>query len=411
MARTLNRLSAFKVAKAKEPGMYGDGGGLYLRVADGGSKQWIYRYVTNGRPRDMGIGPVHVLTLAEAREKAREASKLRLEGIDPIAAKHAQRAAAAVAAASAMTFRQCAEGFIKDNEASWTNYKHRLEWERSLARYAFPVLGNLPIASIDTPLVLKVLKPLWERVPETASRVRGRIENVLGWATVHHYRTADNPARWKGHLEHALPARSKVAKVKHHAALPYTQTGLFMAKVRKDSRIGARCLEFIALTVARVGEANLAEWNEIDFAERVWTVPAKRMKAGKEHRVPLSKAALAVVEDMRAIRVSDYIFPGKRTGRPVGANTALRIAKETADIDITTHGLRSTFRDWAAERTSFPNEVVEMALAHAINSAVEAAYRRGDLFEKRRRLMEAWADYCGKSIASGKVVAIRRGQS
>jgi len=384
---------------------------LYLRVADGRSKQWIFRYVVNGRLRDMGIGPCHTLDLAKAREKARQARELRLEGIDPIDHKRAQRAAAVAADARAVTFRQCVEGYIKDNQTKWTNAKHRHEWSATLSRYAYPALGNLPIASIDTPLVLKVLKPLWERVPETASRVRGRIENVLGWATVHHYRTADNPARWKGHLEHALPARSKVAKVKHHAALPYTQTGLFMAKVRKDSRIGARCLEFIALTVARVGEANLAEWNEIDFAERVWTVPAKRMKAGKEHRVPLSKAALAVVEDMRAIRVSDYIFPGKRTGRPVGANTALRIAKETADIDITTHGLRSTFRDWAAERTSFPNEVVEMALAHAVPSAVEKAYRRGDLFEKRRRLMEAWADYCGKSIASGKVVAIRRGQS
>src|SRR5215468_284540 len=239
MARTLNRLSTFQVEKKKQPGMYADGGGLYLRVAEGGSKQWIYRYTTNGHNRDMGLGSVRLLTLAEARERARAAGKLRLDGVDPIAYKHAERGAAIVAAAGAKTFKECAEGFIRDNEKKWTHPKHRRDWERTLVRFVFPTLGNLPVASIDTPLVLKVIKPLWERVPETASRVRGRIENVLGWATVHHYRTGDNPARWKGHLEHALPARSKVAKVKHHAALPYTQTGLFMAKVRKDSRIGA----------------------------------------------------------------------------------------------------------------------------------------------------------------------------
>jgi integrase len=413
MARRLNRLSVkFVESKRHEPGMYADGGGLYLRVAEGGSKQWIFRYVVNGRLRDMGIGPCHTLDLAKAREKAQQARELRLEGIDPIDHKRAQRAAAVAADARSMTFRQCVEGYIKDNETKWTNAKHRHEWSATLSRYAYPPLGNLPVGSIDTPLVLKVLKPLWERVPETASRVRGRIENVLGWATVHHYRTGDNPARWKGHLEHALPARGEVAKVKHHAALPYTQAGLFMAKVREDTRIGARCLEFIALTVARVGEANLAEWDEIDFTQRVWTVPGKRMKAGKEHRVPLSKAALAVLEEMRAIRTSDYIFSGKRTGRPVGANTVLRIAKETAGFEITTHGLRSTFRDWAAERTNFPREVAEIALAHAIPNAVEAAYRRGDLFDKRRKLMDAWAAYCAKvETDAGKVVALARART
>src|SRR5262245_33487218 len=280
MTRTLNRLSAFKVEKAKAPGMYADGGGLYLRVAEGGSKQWIYRYVTNGRPRDMGIGPVRVLTLAEARERAREASKLRLDGIDPIAAKHAQRAAAAVAAASAMTFRQCAEGFIRDNEASWSNAKHRLEWERSLAKYAFPVLGNLPVAAIDTPIVLKVVKPLWQRVPETASRVRGRIENILGWATVHRYRGGDKPARWQGHLEHALPT---VVKGDHYAALPYAEVPAFLAKLRQQTSVPAKYLEFVILTAARLGEALGATWDEVDLDNRVWTVPASRMKANKEH--------------------------------------------------------------------------------------------------------------------------------
>ena len=399
MARTLNRLSAFKVEKAKEPGMYGDGGGLYLRVAEGGSKQWIYRYVTNGRPRDMGIGPVHVLTLAEAREKAREASRLRLEGIDPIAAKHAQRAAAAVAAASAMTFRQCAEGFIKDNEASWTNAKHRLEWERSLARYVLPTLCNLPVAAIDTPLVLKVIKPLWERVPETASRVRGRIENVLGWATVHHYRGGDNPARWNGLLEHALPT---VVKGEHHAAMAYAEVPAFMAKLREQSSVPARCLELIVLTGVRLDEAREATWDEIDFDNRVWMIPAARMKkSDRDHRVPLSAAAIAVLEDMHVIRQSDYVFPGAYHGKAIGKNMPLRLLNQITGTSATVHGFRSSFRDWAAERTSFPREVAEMALAHAIPNAVEAAYRRGDLFEKRSRLVDAWADYCAKPDSKG----------
>jgi integrase len=410
MARTLNRLSAFKVEKAKRPGMHADGGGLYLRVAEGGSKQWIFRYVANGRLRDMGIGPCHTLDLAKARERARQARELRLDGIDPIAHKHAQRAAAVAEAAKAMTFKQCAEGFIRDNERKWSSVKHRDQWKKTLQDYVYPTLGNLLVASIDTPLVLKVIKPLWERVPETASRVRGRIEQVLGWATVHHYRSGDNPARWQGLLEHALPARNDVAKVKHHAALPYTEAPAFMAKLREDSSVGARCLEFIALTAARLGEGNEVTWNEIDFEARAWTIPAKRMKAKKEHRVPLSDAAMAVLEEMRTIQCSDYVFPGARDGRPIGENTVGRAGiKLVEGGGFTTHGLRSTFRDWAAECTSFPNEVVEMALAHAIPSAVEKAYRRGDLFEKRRRLMDAWADYCGRRNGSGAVVPIRKG--
>src|SRR5262245_60372694 len=337
MARTLNRLTAIKAEAAKEPGMYADGGGLYLRVADGGSKQWIYRYVTNGRPRDMGIGPVRVLTLAEARERAREASKLRLDGIDPIAAKHAQRAAAAVAAASAMTFRQCAEGFIRDNEASWSNAKHHLEWERSLAKYAFPVIGNLPVAAIDTPLVLKVIKPLWARVPKTASKVRGRIENILGWATVHHYRSGDNPARWNGLLEHALPA---VVTSEHHAAMPYAEVPAFLTKLRQQTSVPAKCLEFTILTAARLGEALGATWDEVDLDNRVWTVPASRMKAGKEHKVPLSAAAIAVLQELHAIRQSDYVFPSSHPGKATGKNGPLKLLNELTGTAVTVHGFR-----------------------------------------------------------------------
>jgi integrase len=265
----------------------------------------------------------------------------------------------------------------------------------------------LPVEAIDTPLVLKVVKPLWERIPVTAKRLLGRIENVLGWATVHHYRHGDNPARWRGHLEHALPALSKVARIEHHAALPYAQVGGFMAKLREDSSVGSWCLQFITLTAGRMGEALGAGWSELDVANRVWVVPPRRMKGGREHRVPLSEPAIAVLDAMQAIRHNDWVFPGAREGRPIGENTVGRLAKAAAGGDTTTvHGLRSTFRDWCSERTSFPREVAEMALAHAIPNAVEAAYRRGDLFDKRRKLMAAWAEFCAKPGVSGSVVPI-----
>jgi integrase len=413
MVRALHRLSNLKVEHAKQPGMYADGGGLYLRVAEGGSKQWIYRYTTNGHNRDMGLGSVRLLTLAEARERARAAGKLRLDGIDPIAYKHAERGAAIVAAAGAKTFKECAEGFIRDNEKKWTHPKHRRDWERTLVRFVFPTLGNLPVTSIDTPLVLKVIKPLWERVPETASRVRGRIEAVLGWATVHHYRTGDNPARWRQHLQHALPSRSEIAKVEHHAAMPYTQVASFMDALRKDTSIAARCLEFITLTAARLGEATGATWDEIDLGARTWTIRAERMKKGdKKHKVPLSDAVMAVLKTMREIRQSAYVFPGVKPGQPIGADALRELIKKLAGDDVTVHGLRSTFRDWAADCTSFPNELAEMALSHAIPTAVEKAYRRGSMFERRRKLMDAWAAYCATvETDAGKVVALARART
>jgi len=403
--RPLHRLTSLKVARVKRPGMYADGGSLYLRIAPGGSKQWIFRFAApDGRTRDMSLGPIGTFSLAEARERAREARQLRASGIDPLEAKRARSAALRAADAKAMTFRQCTEGFIKDNERDWTNPRHRQEWISTVTRYTYPVLGNLPVQAIDTPLVLKVLKPLWERAPVTGARVRGRIEAVLGWATVHHYRTGDNPARWRGLLEHALP---KATKVEHYAAIPFAQIGGFMATLRKDSSVASACLQFLTLTAARLGEAINATWNEIDFANRVWVVPASRMKADREHRVPLSEAAIAVLKRMAAIQLSDWVFPGTRQGHPVGQNIIWRLTKQAAGDDtITIHGLRSTFRDWAAERTNFPRDVAEMALAHAIPNAVEAAYRRGDLFEKRRKLMEAWAEFCAKPAAGGTVVSI-----
>ena len=406
MARTLNRLTAMKVERTKQPGLYADGGSLYLRVAPGGSKQFIFRYALHGRLRDMGMGPTHTLTLAEAREKARDARNLLLEGIDPVDAKHAHRAALQVDAAKRMTFAQCAEGFIRDNERKWTNARHRDEWRSTLRRYVFPTLGSLPVAAINTPLVLKVVKPLWGRVPTTAKRVLGRIENVLGWATVHHYRSGDNPAAWDGLIEHVLPTVSKAGDREHHAALPYTEAAAFMAKVRANAGVGARCLEFITLTAVRLSEAINATWDEVNLDARVWVIPASRMgKTRKEHRVPLSDAAIAALKAMQKVRMNDWVFPGNRQGRPIGENSVWRLAKDASgDETITVHGLRSTFRDWASEHTNFQAEVKEAALAHTIPNAVEAAYRRGDLFDKRRKLMEAWAEFCGRPSATGKVV-------
>ena len=409
MVRALHRLSNLRVERAKRPGMYADGGSLYLRVAEGGSKQWIFRYTVNGRNRDMGLGPVHTLTLAEARERATEARKLRLDGIDPIANKRARVAALRAADAKAKTFADCVKGFIEDNESSWTSVKHRRQWETSLIKYTYPILGSLPVAAIDTPLVLRVLKPIWDAKRETASRLRGRIENVLGWATVHHYRSGDNPARWNGLLEHALPA---VVKGDHHAALPYTQVASFMQALRKDTGIVARALEFITLTAVRLGEATGATWDEIDLEAKTWTIPASRMKADQQHRVPLSDAAISVLKTVREIRQSDYVFAGFKPGRPIGGDALRELIKKLAGADVTVHGLRSTFRDWAAEQTNVQREVAEVALAHAIPDAVEAAYRRGDLFDKRRKLMGAWAAYCAKvETDAGKVVALTRART
>jgi integrase len=278
-----------------------------------------------------------------------------------------------------------------------------------MVRYVYPALGSMPVATIDTPLVLKVVKPLWERVPTTAKRLLGRIENVLGWATVHHYRHGDNPAAWNGLIEHALPAVGRAGDGEHHKALPYADAPAFMASVRANTSIAARCLELITLTAVRLNEALNATWDEFDLDARVWTIPASRMgKTRRKHQVPLSDAALSVLKNMKKLRMNDWVFPGTRQGRPVGENSVWRLVKEVSgDETLTVHGLRSCFADWSAEKTNFQREVREAALAHTIPSAVEAAYRRGDLFEKRRKLMGSWAEYCAKPMTGGKVVAIR----
>jgi integrase len=409
MAHAVGKLTALKVARARQPGMYHDGHGLYLQVTEGGAS-WIYRYMLNGKAREMGLGPLHTITLAEARERATNARKLRLDGIDPIGRRRSERAAQRVAGATAMSFRQCGDAFIASHEAGWHSPVHRRQWINSLAQHVYPVIGHLPVRDIDTKLVMRVVEPLWRSIPETASRVRGRIESILDWAKAAGYRDGENAARWKGHLDHLLPAKNKIKKVEHHSALPYPEMGAFMAKLRHDTSIAARALELAILTATRSSETRFARWSEFDLLDKTWTVPANRMKSGREHRVPLSGRVLAILEEMEAHRHADddFVFPSSKVGRPLADTVLLRRLRRMGRGDLTVHGFRSTFRDWAAERTSFPREVAEMALAHAIPSAVEAAYRRGDLFGKRRKLMDAWASYCAQraTVEHSKVVSL-----
>jgi integrase len=399
-------LSARTVQTLRKPGMYLDGRGLYLRIGPGGNKSWIYRFALGGKTRDMGLGPYPDIPLAEARERAAAQRKLRLDGTDPIAARQAGKHQARLDAVKVMTFKACADAYIGAHQAGWKNPKHAAQWPATLGAYAYPIFGSLPVQAVDVGLVMKAIEPIWTEKPETASRVRGRIESVLDWATARGYRNGENPARWRGHLENLLPKRSKVRRVQHHAALPYAEIGGFMAELRKQEGIGARALQFAILTAGRTGEIIGARWSEISLADRLWTIPAERMKkADKEHRVPLSAPAVAILNQMAAIRSGEFVFPGAKPGRPLSNMSMLMLLRRMGRDDLTAHGFRSCFRDWAAECTNFPGEVAEMALAHAVSDKVEAAYRRGDLFQKRQALAEAWASYCA-GVPEGNVVLL-----
>jgi len=416
VARAIGRLTALKVDRLKESGMYSDGGGLYLQVTGDGEKHvcksWIFQFKVHGRERQMGLGPLHTISLAEAREKATNCRKQRLEGIDPIDARRAARDQARIESAKAITFKACAEAYIEAHKAGWRNAKHGDQWRNTLATYAYPEVGNTAVQAIDVTLVIKILEPIWQTKTETASRVRGRIESVLDWATARGYRRGENPARWRGHLENLLPKRAKVQKIRHHPALPYREIGAFMAALRAQEGIAALALEFTILTAARTSETREAEPGEFSSDVTVWTVPDGRIKGGKEHRVPLSAEARAIARKMLKSHQGKFLFPGGKRGKPLSNGGMSAVLDRMGCDHITVHGFRSTFRDWAAERTTFPNEVVEMALAHVIENKAEAAYRRGDLLERRRPLMEAWAKYCSKSasVTSDKVVAIGTGK-
>ncbi len=396
MARNINRLSPRSLSSKTERGRYADGGGLYLQVSKSGAKSWLFRFMLNGKSRQMGLGSLHTISLPEAREEALLCRKQLRDGVDPIEARKLKLGKAQADSARVMTFKECAEKYISSHSAGWKNAKHGSQWQNTLKTYVYPVFGDLPVQSIDTGLVAKVIEPIWATKTETASRIRGRIESVLDWATARKYRNGENPARWKGHLDNLFPKRAKVQKVKHHAALPYHEIGAFMATLRQHDAVSARGLEFLILNAARTGEVIGATWDEIDFDNAIWAIPAERMKSGKEHRVPLSATSIVTLRSMKDVAVSGYVFPGGKRNRPLSNMAFLQLLKRMGRGDLTAHGFRSTFRDWVAERTNYPNEVAEMALAHTVGDKVEAAYRRGDMFEKRHRMMRDWAEFCSR---------------
>ena len=418
MARQQQRLSALQVSKLTKPGLYGDGGGLTLQITATGAKSWLFRYMVAGKPHGMGLGPTHTVSLAEARQKALEARKLLIDGVNPLAAKKQNQIAAALADAKMMSFDQCAEAYILAHKAGWKNAKHGDQWTNTLNTYASPVFGHLPVAEIDTGLVVKCLAPIWESKTETASRVRGRIESVLGWATTSGYRTGENPARWKGHLENLLATISKSSRTKNHPSLPWQRIGAFMSALRVREGVSARAVEFAILTACRSGEVRGAQWPEFDLAGKLWTIPAERMKAKREHQVPLSDAALALLESITKDDDVEVVFAGTK-GQPLSDMSLTAVIRRMNGDDkpvwadangegITVHGFRSSFRMWAAETTNYPREVAEHALAHQLPDAVERAYQRGSQFAKRAALMAEWAVYCS-TVPSDAVVKPIRG--
>lgn len=387
MGLKINRLTARGVATVTKPGYHPDGGGLYLQVTASGAKSWVFRYRFEGRRPEMGLGPLHVIGLADARAAADVARKMVQSGQDPLAG----RRAATVATSSIPTFWEAATAYIAEREAGWTNPKHAGQWTSTLETYAMPVLGDLRVDRIETEHVLAVLRPIWTTKTETASRVRQRVEAVLDSATVQKKRTGDNPARWRGHLAMILPKPTAVTKVENFAALPYAELPAFMTALRTRHGEAARALEFTILTAARTGMTLGAEPKEVDLAAGTWTVPSHRMKAKVEHTVPLSKPALALVKPRmdRAL-----LFPNDLRNEPLSENAMLALLKRMGFGHITVHGFRSTFKDWASETTEFSDDLSEAALAHRIRDKAKAAYKRGSMIEKRRNLMTAWAEYC-----------------
>ena len=407
MPKLAREMAALEVSKITTPGLYFVGvvPGLALQVTPAGARSWSLRAVVGGKRREMGLGGYPAVTLAMAREKAREARELIVKGIDPIQRQQEAQSALRASMAAALTFKECADRYIKAHRAGWKNAKHAQQWRNTLEQHAYPVMGELLVRDVKLPQVLAVLEPIWTTTNETAVRVRGRIELVLDWAAARGLRDGLNPARWRGHLDKLLPKPSKVNNREHHAALPVAEVGAFMVRLRAAEGMGARALEFVILTAARSGEVRGATWAEIDRDTKVWTVPAGRMKAGKEHRVPLSAEALALLDALPRMAGTELVFPAPRGG--MLSDMTLAAVLRRMKVEAVPHGFRSTFRDWAAERTNYPRDVAEMALAHAIGDKVEAAYRRGDLFEKRSRMMTDWAKFLAVVESKGEVIPMR----
>lgn len=389
----LHKLSPRKVATAG-PGKHEDGGGLRLVVSGGGAKKWVLRFTLKGKRREMGLGSFPDTGLADARRKAEHYRRLAKDGADPIQARDAEQQET-----STPTFTSCAARYIQSHRRSWRNAKHARQWVSTLKTYARPVIGNMPVDEIDTQDIVSILNPIWTSKTETAKRVQGRIENVLDYAAAHKYRDEANPARWRGHLDKLLAKPSRVKKVSHHPAMPYDEVAAFMAELQGNTSISSKALQLLILTATRTSEVLRSEWPEIDLDNETWTIPADRMKARREHRVPLSTQAVSLLSDLPRVQGNPYVFPGARLGRPLSNMAMLQLMRGMGygvggkRGDYVPHGFRSSFRDWSGEVSSYPRDVAEMALAHTIENKVEAAYRRGDLFEKRRSMMQDWSDF------------------
>ena len=407
MAKSVDRLTALKVNRIKKPGWYPDGQGLYLQVGPTGTKSWVFRYKIGGKERRQGLGSYSDVSLEEARASATVSRKLKQAGIDPIDHKRQELAQTRLYAAKGVSFKEASLQYIESHKFGWTSRKHEAQWGKSLEQHAYPVIGDLPIQSIDVGLVLKVLEPIWNTKTETASRIRQRLENICDWAKVRGYREGENPARWRGHLDQLLPKPSKVARIKHLPALHYSELPEFYQSLTGIDSLSAKALMFLILTAARSGEVRRATKTEVDLKKGLWVLPEERMKAGKEHRVPLSETALNILADVEPVSHDERIFPGQGDAKFISGASLLSIAKQYGQ-DITVHGFRSTFRDWCAEMTSYPQELAEAALAHQLKNKTEKAYQRGDLLQKRARLMDEWARYCTTPVSKSEVVPINR---
>jgi integrase len=406
----MGKLSALKVRSLTEPGRYGDGDGLWLQVRSAKRRSWLFRYMLDGKARAMGLGPVDLVSLADARAAARECRQLLLADKDPL--EHRRLARAELRPTTGRSFREVSELFLGAHIKGWKNPKHRIQWRSTLETYAWPIFGDKPVAAIDTDDVTTALEPIWHRKTVTATRLRGRIEAILDYANARKWRSGDNPARWRGHLATILAPPRKISPVEHHPALPWREIGAFMADLRAREGHGARALEFLILTAARSGEVRGMRWGEVDLASKAWACPADRMKAGREHRVPLSEGALAALSAVTpprdAIDPQAFVFPGRNDNKPLSDMTLMAVLRRMGRDDLHVHGFRSSFRDWAAEATAYQAEIAEAALAHLVKDKTEAAYRRGDLLEHRRRMMDDWAAVCAAPMPRPEVVRLRQ---
>jgi integrase len=409
MPKIARELSALEVNRLKAPGLIAVGvvPGLQLQVSPTGARSWILRVKVGAKRRDMGLGAYPGVTLAQAREKARHARELIEQGQDPVLQRERKQSKLRAEQASVITFEAAARAYVDAKSVEWSNPKHAAQWPATLTKYAYPTIGKMHVADVQQTHVLQILEPIWATKTETASRLRGRIENILDWAKARGYRKDENPARWRGHLDKLLSAPEKTTKTIHHPAVPVTEVAAFYAALQQRSGMAARALEFALLTAARSGEVRGATWAEIDLDAGLWIVPAERMKARKEHRVPLSASAIQLVRALPRLEGSEFVFPAPRAGAL--SDMALTAVMRRMELKFVPHGLRSTFRDWTAERTSYPRDLAEMALAHTVGDKVEAAYRRGDMLERRAKMMQTWAEFLATPAASGeKVVTLTR---